>query len=296
VSAMIEDLRKEADIQATNIMLSVPLRYSFIKEIQMPEMPEEEMRTSVPFEARKYIPLPIDEVVVDWKLMSLSERERAVAKKEKHIPILLSAAQKSALQRYSRAVDGAGLTLLGSEVESFSLLRAIIGRFRSPLMVIDIGAASTKIMVAENGGLRAAYGVEQAGQQLTLTLAKAIGVDFSRAERMKHELGIVESPETQELRLAVLPVLDAIFAEADRLREFYRKTNNVNLDKILITGGTSLMPGFIEYATKHFGVEVLRANPFAQIEYPAAVEPIVGRIAPSFGVAVGLALKALKQK
>src|SRR3990167_10631283 len=110
---------------------------------------------------------------------------------------------------------------------------------------------------------------------------------------MKKESGIIDRQETAEMRKTILPFVDHILNESDRFRAYYRRKTRRSVDKVILLGGGAKLPGLVEYATEHFGVEVILGNPFRILEYPSFMQPIINKIAPSFGVAAGLALRAL---
>ena len=292
ITAMLKDLVKEAEAHATRVAIAIPLRYSFVTTIQLPELAPNEFDSAVKFEARKYVPLPIDDVVLDFERIAISEEERAgLAGK---VPVLIAASQKEVRDRYSRVLKSGGFSEEQMEIEVFSTTRSVIGRERSTTMILDIGAATSKCIIAEHGSVRSAYGVDKGGQQLTLTLSQSMSVDFASAEKVKREHGIRDLPENHEQREALLPVLDGIFEEGERMRTFWRRKTNRPVERIIVTGGGSLLPGIVEHASEYYGTPVYLGNPFSMLEYPTVMEGVAKDIGPVFSVAVGAALKGVR--
>lgn len=294
LSAMLKDLVKESEAKAKRVVVSVPLRYSFVTTIQLPELSQEEFAPAVQFEARKYIPLPIDEVELDWERIALSEGERTES--EGKVPVLIAASQKEVRDRYMRILTATGFEKDGIEIEVFSTTRSVIGRSRETTMILEIGAATSKCVIAEHGSVRSAYGVDKGGQQLSLTLTQAMNIDFVSAERVKRERGIRDMPENHEQRETLLPVLDSIFEEGERMRTFWRRKTGRPIERIILTGGGALLPGVMEHASEYFGTPVYLGNPFSMLEYPTVMEGVAKEIGPAFSVAVGLALKGVRGK
>ena len=292
-SEMIRDLKQEAGATATKGLISIPLRYTFVTVIDMPTMSDIELSDAIQFEARRYIPVPLSEVVLDWwKIPTSSEVEGS----KKKVSILLAAVQKDIVNKHQRIMDGAGIETVGFEIEAFSATRALGSRIRSAYLLFDIGALSTKIAVIDQGIVRSVHHVERASQAFSLAISQSLGIDFERAEKMKRDIGISQRPEAAGVRTTITPLLDSIFDEADRLRRDYRRKTNIAVDKAVLIGGGSLMPGFVEYAIEKLGIEVVLANPFNQLEYPAFLQPTLKEIAPSFTIATGLGLRGLNTK
>ncbi|MEK7643670.1 MAG: type IV pilus assembly protein PilM [Patescibacteria group bacterium] len=291
VSEMIVDLRKEAGVTAKRAIVSVPLRYSFITVMDMPELSDKDLAEAVPYEARRYIPIPIAEVALSWSRIQTEEGGENQQKPK--TTVLLVAVQREIGEKYHRIIEGAGLEYAGSQVEVFASSRLSGTRLHQVHVCIDIGAVSTKISIVDSGVVRAVHNVDRASQQLSIAISQSLGVDFKRAETMKQELGMVQRPEAAGIRHTISPLLDAIFDEVDRLRSDYRRKTGKVIDKAVLLGGGSLMPGLLDYAIERLGIEVLLANPFNQFEYPVFLQQKLKSISPIFGVSASLTLWGL---
>ncbi|HEY4477141.1 MAG TPA: type IV pilus assembly protein PilM [Candidatus Paceibacterota bacterium] len=293
VSEMIADLKKEAGATATRGVVSIPLRYSFITVIEMPELSDKELADAIPYEARRYIPIALSDVLLDWWRIPLGENENE--EKKATISILLVAVQREVVEKYRHILENAKIEQAGFEVEVFSAARLTGPRLHQAHLFIDIGALSTKISIAESGIIRAVHHVDRASQQLSLALSQSLGVDFNRAEQMKKELGVIQRPEAAGIRHTIAPLLNSIFDEADRLRVNYRRKSGMTVDKVFLLGGGSLMPGILDYAIEKLGIEVILSNPFNQFEYPIFLQTKLKDIAPVFTTAANLTLRALQE-
>lgn len=292
VSQMITDLKKEANATSKRGVIAIPLRYTFVTVIEMPQLSDSELAEAIQYEARKYIPISLNDVVLDWWRIP----ESTGGEKSPTVSILLAAVQREVIEKYKRILTDAQMEAAGFEIEIFSAARAVGSRIRSAYILFDIGALSTKIAVIDQGIIRAVHHVDRASQAFSLAISQSLGIDFKRAEVMKREVGIVQRPEAAGVRHTITPLLDSIFDEADRLRSNYRRKSGVSIDKAILLGGGSLMPGLVDYAIERLGIEVLLANPFTQLEYPAFLQQTLKGIAPGFSIAVGLALKALQER
>ena len=134
---MIELLKviiKETGAIAKGIRLSVPVYSSFSTLVELPMMPEKEIAAAIPYEAKKYIPVPIDDVVLDW---SIIERPEA-AGPGSSIKILLVAVLREVIKKYTSLIKSIGMQFEFIEAETFSLARCLIGNDKSPVVLVDI--------------------------------------------------------------------------------------------------------------------------------------------------------------
>ena len=278
VSEMIVDLKKEAGATAKRAVIGIPVRYSFITVVEMPELTDEQLKEAVQFEARRYIPIPLQDVVLDWWPIPKKNDKRGAT-------VLLAAVQRDIVEKYKRIVTVA-----------FPPTRLLGSRGRGAVMTIDIGALSTKISIVVDGIIHAVHHVDRASQAFSLAISQSLGIDFQRAEVMKQSVGISQRPEAAGVRHTITPLIDSLFDEADRLRTSFRRRFDTPVDKAIVLGGGSLMPGFVDYAVERLGIEVILSNPFQKLSYPAFLQPALKKIAPSFTVATGLALRALGEE
>lgn len=293
VAAMLRDLMKAAGVTAKKVSMSVPVFSSFVTVMELPLMSAKELAAAVPYEAKQYIPIPLSEVALDYSVLGTktyqSQGGATISKSE----VLLVAVPNEVVNKYARIAELAKLQLDALEIETFSLARSLVGADKSAILVIDIGTRATNISVMSDGFIRFSHNLDLAGGEITKTIATALNVDYRRAEEFKKTIGLGVSPEAAQIKKLISPLIDMIVSEADRLiNEHYRKYNK-KIERVIVSGGTANMAGLVDHLAQHFGVEVLKGNPFLKIEYPPVLEPAVKDLAPNFSVAIGLAMRGL---
>lgn len=144
------------------VVASLPEEQSFLQVIQMPKMTEEELKTAVPFEAENYIPMPIDQVYLDFEAINTLEDSD-------HSDVLVVATPKQIVDSYVSCIKSAGLVPVAFEVESESIMRAVIKnkKSQSPLFVIDIGDRNTGFIIFAEQSIRFTNSVPISAQQLS---------------------------------------------------------------------------------------------------------------------------------
>ena len=296
----LKDVMKEANVTTSNCALSIPFAASLISLIKMPAIDEGQLRKMIPIEARKYIPVPIAEVTLDWfilpeegrKFLSGSEGEETAARSS--TDVLLVAIHNETLQKYNAIIDQAGLSASFFEIEIFSTIRSTITQNATPVMVVDMGAATTKLYIVEYGIVRSSHIVNKGSQDITLALSRILGVSVGKAEEIKRESGIAGQAGEQNISEATLLTLEYIFSEIQRVMLQHESRYRRNISSILFTGGGALLKGLLERGRKQFETEVSLGLPFARTQAPAFLEQTLLETGPSFSVAVGLALRKLQ--
>jgi type IV pilus assembly protein PilM len=297
---MIQDLIKETGAKSKNAAVSISLRNTFVTTIELPAAPKSNLDNIVNIEARRYIPLPISEVVLDWWVIPkigepLEETADASSlEKREMTEILLVAIYKEAIENYKSIITKAGLNIELFEIEVFSSIRSTIGREVSPTLLIDLGASSTKMAIVDYGIVRMVHTFDRGSQDLTIALSNSLGVDFERAEEMKQEIGFSPRPEHKEIVSVIEPLVQYAFSEASRFVADYRKKHNRSIGRAILTGGGALIKGITEIAVKNLGIETVLGDPFSKAEFPAILQGALKETGPAFSTAMGLALRGLQ--
>lgn len=288
VANLVRDLIREANVTSREISCSVPAGSSFVTLINLPSLSEKDIKEAVPYEARRYIPIPISEAVLDWEVLGPTE-ERGETE------VMLAAVPREIVEKFKRIAALADVNLRALEIEVFGILRAL-GQDPAPTAFINLGHQTTTIAIGDKGKLRMMHGLGRGALELTKALEKGLGITRERAEEIKREVGLSEKSEEREIVSVIIPFIETLLSEMERFISAYNRKAPRTVQKINLTGGGSNLKGLIEYTVSRFGIEVTRGNPFARVVTPAFVQPVLRGLGPSFSVAVGLALREITSR
>jgi len=297
----LKDLLKEANTTTLNAGMSIPIGSSMITFIKLPTTDERQLAEMVPIEARKYIPVSISEVSIDyWPIpkddSSVSEFQNGEKKEvSKDTEVLLVVIHNDAVNKNKDIQKAVGFQNSFSEIEIFSCMRAALDPGIAPQMIIDFGSSSTKAFIVERGVLRSSHVINRGSQDITLSISKSMGISFEEAEKIKRTQGIVGKTGQDGVVDVSSTTVDYILAEIGRVVMGYYKKNGKKVSKIILTGGGALLKGLREKASLAFETPVEIANPFSKVEYPAFLEEVLRNSGPEFAVAIGLAIRKLQE-
>ncbi len=303
---ILTDLLKEANVTTKDAGISLPIQSSLLSFMKMPNVDERKLAQMIPLEARKYIPVSISEVSLDWwvlprKLPSAPDGgnpedvpSSSLATDKKTIDVLVVAFLNETIRDYNAIIAGTKLENAFLELEVFSTVRSTFGNSAAPVLVFDMGARTTKIAVLEHGIIRAQHIINRGSQDITMAITESLGVSVGRAEHLKREMGLTgdDTSVTETARL----ITDHILAEVQTVILDYERKNNRMIKQVVLTGGGVLLKGFYEAADAAIDTEVTYADPFKRTEAPAFLAPVLRDAGPEFAVAVGLALRKLEEQ
>ncbi len=295
----VRDILKESKTTTTLCGVALPLSSSLISFISIPPVAEKQMAEVISIEARKYIPVPLNEVMLDWSVIpkedSYVTEEESTKPEKQGSDVLVVAIHNQYISDYQSIMSGCGLQPSFFEIEIFSSIRAVVDQGVSTVMIVDMGARSTKLYIVERGILRASHIINKGSQDITLALSKALSITVSEAESMKRTHGLKGGPEYKELTEIITVNLDYIFYEANATLLNYQKKFSKNVSKVILTGGGVLLKGFTDLAKISFQTNVVYADPFSKLETPAFLAEEFGQAGPEFAVAIGVALRRLQE-
>jgi type IV pilus assembly protein PilM len=278
-----------------------------IRLIKLPPMGEEEAKQAVFYQSERYIPFPVEQVVMDVKLLGeVAEGDK------KTLLALLVAAQKEAVNALAETLSSAGLKLYAIDVEPFVSLRASYEcafsgddeSLQKNILFVELGASSSDISVVSQGILRFSRVIPIAGINVTRALATTMNVNFEEAEKTKKELGAAivddELQRTMSLTAArqvsniMAPLLGSLMNEVQRSLAYYEsRYRRARIDEVVLSGGGSKMRNIGKYFTRELGLEVKFADPLKPIQSDGAhfTREYVMETSPLCSVCAGLAMR-----
>lgn len=302
LSEALKEVLKQSGVEGSACGVAIPVQSSLIFTIDLPsQVRKSEMPSIVPTEARKYIPVPINEVSLDYFILP----EKAPSFEEMNNPdvhissgdkthVLVVATQNDAVSRFRSIASQASIAASFFEIEVFSSVRSNFQHELSPVLLMDLGASRTKLSIVEFGTVKAYHTIDRGGADMTDSIARSLNIPFYEAEKMKKEFGLFDNPKDKSVPDIIKIHTDYIFSETNNVLLNYEKKYNRTISKVIITGGGALLKGFRELALNNFRAEVELGKPFSKIGTPEFLEKVLETMGPEFAVAIGLALRKLQ--
>lgn len=297
----IQEILKVSGMKSRDAVATVSSFSTFATVIELPYTNEEDLAKTIPFEARKYIPVPLDQVVLDWSIVGVSEPKGkqsgtmsaaapAAPVSGTNVEVFLAAVPKDETARYQRIMKAAGINLLALELENSALVRGILGNDLAPTALVNIGGRSTSIVVVAKGYERLAHNYEIGGYEMTKAISAALGIGPDQAEGLKRRYGLIDSPENKA-RPALLSLVDMMVFETKKTIESYERGRGQRISRVVLIGGLANMPGLTNYVKQRIDRDVLVGNVFARLVYPQELVPLVQTLSNTLTIAIGAAMR-----
>lgn len=294
VSNVISNIFSEHQIRTQRVAAGVSGHSVIVKNIVLPQMSQEELQESFSWHAEEHIPFDIADVNLDYELTSKSSES---------LHVLMAACKSDKIANVKQAIQLAGKQPVIIDVDAFALQNCYEVNYDPRpgeiVALLNIGAATMNINILNGTRSVFARDASVGGSQYTSLLQKELGLSFEQAEGVKRGMALPEGVEPRPIQPIIETVSDILALEVRKTMDFYRATadeGDAAIQKILLAGGGSKLPGLAEYLAKRFEIPVEVFNPFRQIDVDdKKFDPDYMReIVPEMAVAVGLALRGVE--
>lgn len=273
---------KDSGISLRHANVSLLESQVFTRIIEMPLLSDKELIQALRWEAERYVPLPLDEVNMDFAVL-------ARYSDKKQMEVLLVASPIHTIQKYIKILELAGLTADALENEAIPLLR-VYNDPNANYGIVDIGDATANIFLTRKDTLALSRPIGIGGGTFTKVLVTELNLPTPQAEEYKKTYGL--SPDQLEGRAFKIigPLVNSLVSELNQsLIYFKERYPDEIISKIILTGGASLMPGLPQYIQDKIQVETVMGNPWTRVS--SAKVPNAGQTASFYSVATGLSMR-----
>lgn len=294
VAEALRELWGRSGIRSKRVQLGVGNQRVVVREITLPWLPEKELRASLGFQVQEFIPMAVEEAVLDYDVLGEQEQEG-----RRVLRMMLVAAQRVMIDALVQAVESAKLEVIGIDLTPFALVRAV-GTLDAGLeeetqgdeALVDVGAHVTNICVHDRGTTRFVRILPSGGRDITLAIARGLGTEDDVAERLKRGERVEGGPDPEDAARVALSRAGSFVDEIRSSLEFYAaQVPGAKIARVLVTGGGSRLGGLVDLLQQRIPVVVERGRVFEHVKSELTLSPQEAEDAePVLAVAAGLAI------
>lgn len=306
----IKEVMAKAKVSTNHVVAGLPSYTVFSSIITLPEMKEKELAAAVKWEAKKFVPMPLEKMILDFQVIEDNEGTITASQSsgqgeqnkdaqvntqpKKYKKILLTAAPADLVSRYVEIFQMAGMQLESLETEAFALERSLVGHDPLPILIVDIGATTTNISVVVSSVPVINRSIDLGGETITKTIASSLNVDPDRAEQFKRDFGLIPSGATgNQIPKRIEFMVSSVINEIRYVMNLYHNSSPKQIEKIILSGGSAWLPNLPQYLSQSLNNKVIIGDPWSRIIYPVELKPVLEEIGPRLTVAAGLAMREI---
>jgi type IV pilus assembly protein PilM len=279
-----------------SVVVGVANSKVIVRQVELQWMPEEELRNALAFQVQEFIPIPVEEAIIDY----LPVEDLMTPDGQRLMRILVVAAQKEMVQNLVETLKYAKIQPAVIDLSALALMRSLVSLYglEEPIpaeAIVDIGAGITNVVVHEQARPRFVRIIAGGGDDFTIALSEQLGVDPMTAEQIKREISASGSPPPgYERAIDVLEEKTAAFVDEIRgsLDYYMAQPEAQPVGRVLLSGGGSQLRNIADQLQSAVGVPVDRGHPLQYVELAdLGMHPEqLASIEPYLAVPVGLAL------
>ncbi|UQX89548.1 type IV pilus assembly protein PilM [Jatrophihabitans telluris] len=283
VTAALKQLWEINRFECRNVIVGITNQQVVVRDLQIPNLPPDQLARALPFQAREIVALPIDQVLLDFVQLGEPDPETDI------LTGLLVATPRQPVLSAVAAVEKAGLRVARVDLSTFASLRSIADAEVSVEAVVDLGAHLTNIVIHSHGIPKVVRSIPRGAYELTQRLADDLGLSVEEAERAKWENGLngTNKQVSKTLDMALRPLLAEIRSS---IHYFASVEGTALLERVSLTGGGSALRGLTQTVADLVGLPTSVVNPMQHVRNRLANKDVQADEAEGSASAVSLGL------
>jgi type IV pilus assembly protein PilM len=280
----------QSGIKTKNVAIGLPSQKTFTTVIDVPMMPEAELKSTIKYQIDQYIPMAVDEAKVDWVLLGQS------AHNPQQQEVLLASTANSYAEERLEFIENLGLNVVAAEPDPIAMVRALLpAGVQDARLIIDVGELSTNLVITFADAPRLVRTIPTGIHSLVKAAVQNLNVQEDQARQFILKFGLAPDRLEGQVFHAVENILEGFAAELTKSIKFFQtRYPNTPVGGILLSGYASIVPKFGDYVTAKTGVPAGQANPWQKVRVPQDQQQQLATISTEFSVAIGLGMRGNK--
>lgn len=281
----VRELLDQVKLTTRDVAVGLPSSKVFSTVVDMDRLNPGELQKTLMLQADSLIPTPIAESKMDWALLGDSPKEQG------KVEVLLSSVPNEFIETRLDLLESIGLNVIAFEPDSLAIARALLPQDNpAPMMVVDIGSRNTDIVITMGGAPRLVRSLPTGTDAIIRSALQNLNIDEQQAQQFVFKFGLGKDKLEGQIYNAIIGTVDLLVGDIDKSIKFFQaRYPGINIDRIIVTGGASVLPEFPLYLANKFSINVEIGNAWRNVAFPADRQNELLGLSNHFGVAAGLA-------
>lgn len=281
----VRELVDQAKISTRSVAVGIPSSKVFATVVDMDKLDPKELQKTIMLQADSLIPTPVAESKLDWALLGDSPAD------SNKVEVLLTSVSNEFVETRLDMLEAIGLDVIAFEPDSLALARALTPPDNpAPIMIVDIGSKTTDIVITMAGAPRLIRSLPTGTEAIVRSALQNLNVDEQQAQQFVFKFGLAKDKLEGQVYNAIIGTIDLLVGDIDKsIKFFLTRYPNVKFDRMIVTGGASVLPEFPLYLANKFGINIEIGNAWRNVAFPADRQNELLAISNHFSVAAGLA-------
>lgn len=280
----------QSGIKTKNVVIGLPSSKTFTTVIEVPVMPEAELKSTIKYQVDQYIPMAVNEAKVDWALLGTSLHD------PKQQEVLIASTANAYAEERLEFIESLGLNIIAAEPDPLAMIRSLLpAGIPDARLIIDVGEQSTDLAITYADSPRLVRTIPIGVRSLIKAAVQNLNVQEDQARQFILKFGLAPDRLEGQVYRAIESTLDNFATELIKSIKFFQtRYPNTPVGGILLSGYAAVVPQFGEYVTSKAGIPSTLANPWQQVRVAQGDQQQLAPIAAEFATVIGLAQRRNK--
>jgi type IV pilus assembly protein PilM len=280
----------QSGIKTKNVAVGLPSSKTFTTIVELPTMPEQELRNTVKYQADQYIPMAIDDTKYDWALLGQSLHD------PKQQEVIITSTSNAFAEERLELIENLGFNVVAEEPDPLADMRALLpaGVIDSKI-IIDMGERSTDLVITYGESPRLVRNIPIGLRTLLRSIVQNLNVKDDQARQFILKFGLAQDRLEGQVYRAVESALDGFATELTKSIKFFQtRYPSAPISGTLLSGFAAAIPQLNDYITARTGITAVVASPWLKVRVAPADQQQLASVATEFSTVVGLAQRENK--
>lgn len=275
----------QSGIKTKNVVIGLPSNKTFTTVIEVPVMPENELRSTLKYQIDQYIPMAVNEAKVDWALLGTSLHDPKMQE------VLIASTANAFAEERLEFIESLGLNVIAAEPDPLAMARSLLpAGVPDARLIIDVGEHSTDLAITFGDTPRLIRTIPTGVQSLVKATVQNLNVQEDQARQFILKFGLAPDKLEGQVYRAIEGTLDGFVAELIKSIKFFQtRYPSAAVSNILLSGYAAVVPGFGQYVSTKTGIQSSMANPWQRVRVSQGDQQQLMPVAAEFATVIGLA-------
>jgi type IV pilus assembly protein PilM len=285
LSDTIAQTVKQTGVTTKDVVVGVPSHKMFVTVVDFPKLAHNELDKTIRYQLETHIPTPLNETKVDWAILGDSPVS------SDSVEVLIAAVPNSYAEARLDLLETTGLNVLAIEPDGFALARALLpAGAKGAYLILDVGDSNADLIISYDGNPRLIRSVPIGASTFVKAAQQNLSIDEKQAEQFVYKFGMNPDKLEGQVAKALENSANNLIGEIQKSTKFFSgRYSGVGIEKIIVTGGASTLPGFPLFIANTLGTQVEIGNAWLNVSYPQSKHNDLLALSNHFAVATGLA-------
>lgn len=281
----IKQAISQARISTSNVAVGMPSQKTFLTVVDIDRLSERELDKSIRLQADSLIPTPLDDSKIDWAFLGTSPKEQS------KVEILLGSVANEFVERRLDLLESLGLNVIAFEPDSIAMTRSLLAPGTNPAhLLLDMGNEATDLVITYNDAPHLIRSIPVGVDAIIKAAMQNLGIDEKQANQFVFKFGLSQDKLEGQIYNAINGIVESLVSEIEKSIKFFTtRYQGVAIERIIVTGGSSVLPEFPLMLANKFGMSVEIGNAWRNVVMPASQQNDLLTVANKYAVAAGLA-------